>query len=162
VVALLSDIPAGCLSAPRPAALRPVPSEAEDKVARRPAVPIPVPPRPAISAPVGADRPSRATYLRRRMAAVGIVVLLLFLTAIAADAALARIGGGPLTTTGATSGPRTVAAQAWVVRPGDTLWGIAESIHPSGDVRPLVDRLSQEVGNAPLYPGEVIQLPAGR
>jgi hypothetical protein len=96
------------------------------------------------------------------MAALGILVLLIFLVVIAADAALARIGGGPLTTTGATSGQRTVAAQAWVVRPGDTIWSIAESIQASGDVRPLVDRLSQEVGNAPLYPGEVIQLPAGR
>jgi hypothetical protein len=96
------------------------------------------------------------------MAAVGLLVLLVFLVVIAADAALARIGGGPLTTTDATSGQKTVAAQAWVVRPGDTIWSIAESIHPSGDVRPLVDRLSQEVGNAPLYPGEVIQLPADR
>jgi hypothetical protein len=96
------------------------------------------------------------------MATAGILVLLIFLAVIAADAALARIGGGPLTTTGATSGQRVVAAQAWVVRPGDTIWSIAESVHPSGDVRPLVDQLSQEVGNAPLYPGEVVQLPAGR
>jgi hypothetical protein len=112
--------------------------------------------------PARSDRPSRATYLRRRMAAVGILVLLTFLVVIAADAALARIGGGPLTTTDATSGQRTLSAQAWVVRPGDTIWSIAESIQPRGDVRPLVDRLSQEVGNAPLYPGEVIQLPTGR
>jgi hypothetical protein len=96
------------------------------------------------------------------MAAAGILVLLIFVVVIAADAALARIGGGPLTTTGATSGQRMVAAQAWVVRPGDTIWKIAEAIQPSGDVRPLVDRLSQEVGNASLYPGEVIQLPSSR
>ncbi len=96
------------------------------------------------------------------MAAVGILVLLTFLIVIAAHAALARIGGGPLTTTDATSGQETVAAQDWVVRPGDTLWSVAEAIDPHGDVRPLVDRLSEEVGNAPLYPGEVIQLPAGR
>jgi LysM domain len=96
------------------------------------------------------------------VAAVGILVLLMFLAAIAADAALARIGGGPLTTTGATSGQETAAAQDWVVKPGDTIWSIAEAIDPRGDVRPLVDRLSAEVGNAPLYPGEVIQLPASR
>jgi hypothetical protein len=107
-------------------------------------------------------RPSRITYMRRRMAAVGILVLLTFLAVIAAGAALARIGGGPLTTTGATSGRETVAAQAWVVKPGDTIWSIAEAIDPRGDVRPLVDRLSAETGNEPLYAGEVIQLPVGR
>ncbi len=96
------------------------------------------------------------------MAAVGILVLLMFLVAIAADAALARIGGGPLTTTDATSGQETVAAQEWVVKPGDTIWSIAQALDPRGDVRPLVDRLSEEVGNAPLYPGEVIRLPASR
>jgi hypothetical protein len=96
------------------------------------------------------------------MAAVGILVLVTFLVVIAADAALARIGGGPLTTTGATSGRETVAAQEWVVKPGDTIWSIAEAIDPHGDVRPLVDRLSAEIGNSPLYAGQVIQLPASR
>ena len=96
------------------------------------------------------------------MAAVGVLVLLAFFVAIAADAALARIGGGPLATTGATSGQESVAAQEWVVKPGDTLWSIAEAIDPQGDVRPLVDRLAKETGNASLYPGEVIQLPASR
>jgi LysM domain len=96
------------------------------------------------------------------VAAVGVLLFLAFLVAIAADAALARIGGGPLTTTGATSDQETVAAREWVVKPGDTIWGIAEAIDPRGDVRPLVDRLSEEVGNASLYPGEVIQLPTSR
>jgi hypothetical protein len=107
-------------------------------------------------------RPGRVTYIRRRVAAAGVVVLLMVLVAIAADAALARIGGGPLTTTGATTGQEPVASQEWVVRPGDTIWTIAQAIDPRGDVRPLVDQLSAEVGNAALYPGEVIQLPAPR
>jgi LysM domain len=96
------------------------------------------------------------------VAAVGVLVLLAFLIAIAADAALARIGGGPLTTTGATSGQEMAAAQEWVVKPGDTIWSIAEAIDPRGDVRPLVDRLSEEISNSSLYPGEVIRLPASR
>jgi hypothetical protein len=89
-------------------------------------------------------------------------VLLLFtlLVVIVVHGALDRIGGGPLTTTGATSGPQAAAAQAWVVKPGDTIWSIATSLDPRGDVRPLVDRLYNEVGGAPLYPGETIPIPS--
>jgi hypothetical protein len=152
MVALLSEIPAGCSPS-----LRPVASRA------RSAAPLQVVPVPARShRPNQTRRPSRVTYIRRRVAAVGVLVLLAFLIAIAADAALARIGGGPLTTTGATSGQEMAAAQEWVVKPGDTIWSIAEAIDRRGDVRPLVDRLSEEIGNASLYPGEVIQLPASR
>ncbi len=84
---------------------------------------------------------------------------------IAAQSTLAGTGGGPLTTTGAAAsgvGPMTPADTAvWVVRPGDTLWSIAESLDPRGDVRPLVDRLSAEVHGGDIYPGETIALPAG-
>jgi hypothetical protein len=149
VVALLTDIPADYYPEPRlvRASLRAVAPASRLGEA---------------SSPARSARPGRVTYRRRRMAAAGILILLAFLVVIAADAALARIGGGPLTTTGASSGLVNAAARDWVVRPGDTIWSIAESIDPHGDVRPLVDRLSRQVGNAPLYPGEVIELPAGR
>jgi nucleoid-associated protein YgaU len=87
-------------------------------------------------------------------------------TFVALRPALDRIGGGPLATTDATGGAGTsaladhAASRAWVVRPGDTLWRIAEALDPHGDVRPLVDRLSVQVGGAPLHPGQVIQIPS--
>jgi hypothetical protein len=78
---------------------------------------------------------------------------------IGLQAALGRIGGGPLATTGAPGGWQVASSRVWVVRPGDTLWSIAESVDPKGDVRPLVDRLASEVGTTALYPGEAISIP---
>lgn len=75
-------------------------------------------------------------------------------------AALGRIGGGPLATTGAPGGALPAASRVWVVRPGDTLWSIAEAVDPAGDVRPFVDRLDTEVGGSSIYPGETIAIPS--
>jgi LysM repeat protein len=70
-----------------------------------------------------------------------------------------RIGGGPLATTAAPGGGNPAAVQVWTVRPGDTLWSIAEAVDPNGDVRPLVDSLAAEVGSTAIYPGEAIAIP---
>jgi len=118
-----------------------------------PAVPTirPVRPRPddLLPGPVvrGGRRPSGATYRRRRVAAA---VLVLASLAMAGKAG-AALGGLPL------AAPERHPAEArYVVRPGDSLWSIAQQIQPDGDVRPVVDELSAARGGAPLVPGEVI------
>jgi hypothetical protein len=45
-----------------------------------------------------------------------------------------------------------------VVRPGDTLWSIARSLQPGGDVRDLVDRLAERAGGAQITPGQRIDV----
>ncbi len=40
------------------------------------------------------------------------------------------------------------SARFHVVQPGDTLWSIARSLHPSGDLRPVVDALESRAGGA--------------
>lgn len=55
---------------------------------------------------------------------------------------------------------RPASAVMYVVRPGDTLWSIARSIDPTGDERPLVDRLASELHGTVIYPGEAVELPA--
>jgi hypothetical protein len=46
----------------------------------------------------------------------------------------------------------------YVVHPGDTYWTIARRLQPTGDVRVVVDRLSDEHGGAALQPGEQLVL----
>ena len=46
-----------------------------------------------------------------------------------------------------------------VVRPGDSLWSIAERVDPGDDPRPVVDEVVQARGDAPLVPGETILWP---
>jgi hypothetical protein len=104
-------------------------------------------------------RPSPAVLRRRRVVAVLVVATLLIGCWLGLRAALGRIGGGPLATTGAPGGQRPIAGRVWIVRPGDTLWSIAEAADPGSDVRPLVDRLAAATGSAELYPGEAVRLP---
>jgi hypothetical protein len=138
VVAVLADIPAYA-PAPEPgAAVQPH----SHPVVRR-----------------AAHRPSPAVLRRRRVVAVIVLATLLLGCWLGLQAALGRIGGGPLATTGAPGGLQPAAGRVWIVRPGDTLWSIAEAADPGSDVRPLVDRLAATLGSTELYPGEAVALP---
>jgi hypothetical protein len=139
VVALLADIP---VSAPATEPGAPERPEAHAVVRR-----VTVRPRPAV-------------LWRRRAVALLLVGTLLIGCWLGLQAALGRIGGGPLATTGAPGGPQPAAGRVWIVRPGDTLWSIAEAAEPGRDVRPLVDRLAAAIGSTEWYPGEAVALPA--
>jgi hypothetical protein len=108
----------------------------------------------------GPARPGPAVLRRRRTVAVALSVLALAGVWFGLQAALGRIGGGPLATTGAPGGPRPAAGRIWIVRSGDTLWSIAEAADPGRDVRPLVDRLAATIGSTELYPGEAVAFPS--
>jgi len=113
------------------------------------------PPRPGESPRVATPRgrrTSRATFVRRR---VVIATLALAGVAVVAGQAGAALGSSPLTAPGrrpTVSGVRTI-----VVRPGDTLWGVAQRLAPGQDPRPVVDQLAAVYGNQPLQPGEAIR-----
>ena len=101
-------------------------------------------------------RPAASPYLRRRLVAlVGATRLWSGLRA-GARTLLAPLAepapAGPVA--GATTG-----GEAVVVAPGDTLWSIARRAQPTGDIRPLVDRLAAAHGSTPLVPGERITIP---
>lgn len=100
-----------------------------------------------------------STYRRRRLVAAVVVAGLL----IAAWAALGALGGA-LTASGRSAPNRGSQASVAAVEvgPGDTLWTIARRLQPSGDVRPLVDRLAASRGGTVLQVGERIEVPARR
>ena len=103
-------------------------------------------------------RPSQASiYRRRRVVAFVAVLAVALFVVIAARAAVGALGGGPLAASG-TPAARAGAAAVYVVQPGDTYWSIARRLHPSGDVRALVDRLSAAHGGAALQAGEQLVL----
>jgi hypothetical protein len=94
----------------------------------------------------------------RRSALTGLLVFLIATCAVWVQGGGGRTGSGPLAAPGAGR-TEAVAARLWVVQPGDTLWGIARHLQPTGDIRPLVDVLSHEVHGQPLQVGERLQLP---
>lgn len=53
-----------------------------------------------------------------------------------------------------------VSAVVVVVEPGETLWAIARDLQPTGDIRPMVDALSEIVGRSGLQAGQEIRIPA--
>ena len=111
---------------------------------------------PAAPAVVAVRRPGAAQFRRRRAVVVLVAVVLL-----GAGIGLGGLGGIPLSPPGPAPAGRIVpvAETSYVVGPGDTLWQIARALQPSGDVRPLVQRLAASRGGAPLQVGERLVLP---
>jgi hypothetical protein len=115
---------------------------------------------PPVSRRSRARRQASTRVYRRRRLVVGVLVAVLLL---AAGALLGRLGGGPLTAPETAPAAATAPAHAprliHVVQPGDTLWVIARAMQPTGDLRPLVDKLETARHGQPLRVGEVISLP---
>jgi hypothetical protein len=133
------------------------------------------PPRPALQLIDGGRRAARAyarsrpdthrlpvgVYRRRRLglvlavvsvAMVGYLALVGLGTLLAAPSASAR-ATHPVAGSVAASG-----ARYHVVQPGDTLWSIARALHPSGDIRAVVDQLETRAGGATLVPGQRVRV----
>jgi hypothetical protein len=102
-------------------------------------------PRPTLDGRAAANR-----VRRRRVAALTVAVGLLALLALPARA----LGASSSTPAG-----RLAAGTLYTVRPGDTLWSIAQRVDPSGDPRVLVAELGSETGSDTVTVGEHLRLP---
>ena len=94
--------------------------------------------------------PAATRYRRRRVAALALLVVMLFVLQWAVRTTL---GGGSLTAPGQSAPERT-----YVVQPGDTLWNVARGLSPRGDLRATVDRLAAVHRGSELQAGERIAL----
>jgi hypothetical protein len=141
---------------------------------RRPAlrlvVSTPHEPGLARSRQVAQRRPHRAVYWRRRAMVLLVAVTLVALgwavagamAGPADDLSVVTAGSGAAVLAPATAPEAAPAASAapkvYVVRPGDTVWSIAERLAPEGDVRELVDELTERAGGSGLQAGQRIAL----
>jgi hypothetical protein len=92
-------------------------------------------------------------YWRRRLVVVALAIVLVGTLLSAAGSIAAAFGDVPASVPG-----RRPAQRTYLVQPGDTLWSIARSYRPSGDVNGLVTQL-ERLNGAALRVGQRIVLP---
>ena len=95
--------------------------------------------------------PAPVVRRRRVVAAAGLLAAIVLAMLVVSRVAMV-LGGAPASVPGHR-------VDAYVVQPGDTLWGIARRIQPEGDVRSLVDRLVRANGGPNLTVGQSLALP---
>jgi Tfp pilus assembly protein FimV len=110
---------------------------------------------------IAPSRPSAAVYARRRLVAGLLLVLVLAAACLAAGRATAALGDEPASVPGRRPVPAASSATVgtYVVEQGDTLWSIARSLQPEGDVRPLVQALRRANGGTRLIVGTRLTVP---
>jgi nucleoid-associated protein YgaU len=84
---------------------------------------------------------------------------LLLLAGLATLIAALLIGGEVASAEQTDTQSSASAVVTVTAQPGDTLWSIARSWQPNGDVRPLVRQLIQLNGSAAIRAGDAVYLP---
>lgn len=100
-----------------------------------------------------------ADYRRRRAVAALVLVLAVIGLSFAILQLRAPVATELRTTSVSPAAATPAAPPVYVVQPGDTLWSIAATLHPDGDIRDTVDRLVERNGSAALQTGQRLRLP---
>jgi LysM repeat protein len=102
------------------------------------------------------NRPTEATY-RRRRSVVGITLaVFVALGVVAAHDVLAGSGGVPAS---AAASQPALAQETVVAQPGDSLWSIASEHHGAANLRDYLDTLVDINGGPTIQLGQTIVLP---
>jgi nucleoid-associated protein YgaU len=96
---------------------------------------------------------SPAVIRRRRIVVAGVLLAVIVMAALVVGRVSTVLGGTPAVPAHRPGPTR------YIVQPGDTLWSIARSLQPDGDVRPLVRGLTSANGGAALAVGQQLVLP---
>ena len=110
--------------------------------------------RPTLPRPRLVVVPPPAVFRRRRVLVAGVLLVVFVLAALAVGRVATVLGGAP-----ASVPEHRPGAVDHVVQPGDTLWSIAQSLQPGGDVRPLVQGLARANGGPELIVGQRLEVP---
>src|SRR5262249_26165640 len=92
--------------------------------------------RPTLPRPHLVVVPPPAAYRRRRVVVAAVLLAVIVMATVVVGRVSTVLGG-----TSASVPEHRLGPAAYVVQPGDTLWSIARSLQPDGDVRPLVGDL---------------------
>ena len=109
---------------------------------------------------VGALPPARPATRRRVSPEVRRRRTLLALMGLGVAVLALPLGGsGGGSHTAGSAAAAIAAGTTYTVESGDTLWSIAQRVDPSGDPRPLVERMAAEIGTYQVVPGEHVAIP---
>jgi hypothetical protein len=129
--------------------------------------------RPRLRVVRAPTRPSDAVFRRRRIGAALLVGAVLVTLAALVAGLMARSDGAGSVAVRTEPAPGAVVGDlaaygsahidpppgsVYVVQPGDTLWSVARSLVPAGDVRAEVDHLETLNGSAALQAGQRLVL----
>lgn len=109
--------------------------------------------------PGGRSPQALATTYRRRRVVAALVVVTVLVVALQLAQALAGLAAGWAGPASAPIEGPTVVVEA---EAGDTLWSLARQVHPSGDVRPVVEAMVADRGTASVTVGEEVRVPHDR
>jgi hypothetical protein len=117
-------------------------------------------------------RPSAEVLKRRRILVAALAVTLLAAFSVVIGVSADRLGelGRPsnqvlewLDATGSTGSILAPDTDGWVryqVRPGDSLWSIAERVDSDRSVSALVDDMTSQLGASGIRPGQIVTVRA--
>ncbi|HYI63209.1 MAG TPA: hypothetical protein VEW93_15570 [Acidimicrobiales bacterium] len=105
----------------------------------------------------GRSAPARAVVYRRRRVVAALALVTVLALALLAARSVAGVAAGWAAPTPAAVGGPVVVVEAGS---GDTLWTLARQVHPTGDVRPVVEAMVADRGTPALQVGDEVRVPA--